>query len=159
MLRESLMHEMKLPDEAATIELGRRIADLLPGDTAGWTLLLRGELGAGKSTFARALLSAMGHQGSAPSPTYTLIEPYELAGRMIYHIDLYRVSNVDELEYLGWSDLSDGLRVIEWPERVPGIEAQSDLTIKLDYAAPGRVAVFTANSDRGHRILAGMDLN
>ena len=152
------MQELTLPDEAATADLGRRIADLLPADTAGWTLLLRGELGAGKSTLARALLSAMGHQGSAPSPTYTLIEPYELAGRTIYHVDLYRVSHPDELEYLGWSDLSDGLRVIEWPERVPGIEEQSDLSIQLDYAPSGRVAVFTANSDRGRQILAGIDL-
>ena len=100
----------------------------------------------------------MGHTGTVPSPTYTLVEPYDLPRGVTYHVDLYRVSSVDELEYLGWSDLADGLRVIEWPERVPGIEERSDLSIQLDYAPTGRVAVVTANSDRGRRLLAGMDL-
>ena len=91
-----------LEDAEATAALAERLHSVLPADTAGWTLLLEGELGAGKSTFARALVLAMGHRGAVPSPTYTLIEPYELPGRMVYHVDLYRVANEEELRYLGW---------------------------------------------------------
>ena len=92
-----------LPDAAATDALATRLHAVLPADTAGWTLLLEGELGAGKSTFARALILAMGHDGPVPSPTYTLVEPYQLSGRTIYHVDLYRIADEDELRYLGWS--------------------------------------------------------
>ncbi len=107
-----------LADEAATIELGRELLNVLPDDLAGWTVLLTGELGAGKSTFARALIRAAGHDGAVPSPTYTLVEPYNLARGRIYHIDLYRVSDEEELRYLGWNELDDGCRLVEWPERV-----------------------------------------
>ena len=94
-----------LADEQATIDFAGRVWRLLPQDLAGWTLLLYGELGAGKSTFARALITAAGHRGPVPSPTYTLVEPYALPGITIYHIDLYRISDEEELRYLGWKEL------------------------------------------------------
>ena len=97
-----------LPDEGATEALAERLAAALPGQTAGLTLLLRGDLGAGKSTFARALIRSLGHSGPVPSPTYTLVEPYDLPGGMVYHVDLYRVSSEDELRYLGWTELDEG---------------------------------------------------
>ncbi len=90
-----------LADEAATAALGRQFLSVLPEDLAGWTVLLSGELGAGKSTFARALIKAAGHSGPVPSPTYTLVEPYQLSRGSIYHIDLYRISSEEELRYLG----------------------------------------------------------
>ena len=110
-----------LPDERATIELAGRFAAALPDSLAGWTVLLAGELGAGKSTFARALIRTLGHSGPVPSPTYTLVEPYQVPRGPIYHVDLYRVASDDELRYLGWNEIDDGLRLVEWPERAPGL--------------------------------------
>ncbi len=149
-----------LPDEAATAALGAALARALPAEPGGLLILLQGELGAGKSTLARALLRALGHEGPVPSPTYTLVEPYELAaGRrgMVYHVDLYRVAAADELDYLGWDELSDGLLLVEWPERAPALFAQADLTVSLAYDGAGRRVALTAGSNRGAALLAALD--
>jgi len=142
-----------LPDEAATIALAEQMYAALPGELAGWTLLLRGELGAGKSTFARALIKAAGHQGAVPSPTYTLVEPYKLASGNIYHIDLYRVSDEEELRYLGWNELDDGLRLVEWPERAPRLLDEADLMLELEYAGRSRLAHVNGLSERGAALI------
>ncbi len=139
---------LTLPDAAATDRLGRAVAASLPGDASGWTLLLDGELGAGKSTLARALIRALGHTGPVPSPTYTLVEPYELAGQTVYHIDLYRIASEDELRYLGWDELDAGLRLVEWSGRSPGLRAAADVEIRLEYDGDGRRATVTALSER-----------
>jgi tRNA threonylcarbamoyladenosine biosynthesis protein TsaE len=143
-----------LPDEAATTAFGRELLDALPQDLAGWTLLLTGELGAGKSTLARAFIKAAGHTGAVPSPTYTLVEPYNLARGNIYHVDLYRVSDEDELRYLGWNELDDGCRIVEWPDRAPGLMGQADLAITLSYDGLGRTIEVEGLSDRGKRLAA-----
>ena len=143
-----------LPDEAATTAFGRELLDALPEDLAGWTLLLTGELGAGKSTLARAFIKAAGHTGAVPSPTYTLVEPYHLARGNIYHVDLYRVSGEDELRYLGWNELDDGCRIVEWPDRAPGLTGQADLAITLSYDGVGRTVEVEGLSDRGKRLTA-----
>lgn len=143
-----------LPDLDATERLGARLARALPENVVGWMILLQGELGSGKSTLARAMLRELGHKGAVPSPTYTLIEPYNLPAKTVYHIDLYRISDPEELDFLGWSDLEDGLRVIEWPERIPGLTAQADVLIRLLYAGAGRVAELAAMSDQGEEYLA-----
>jgi tRNA threonylcarbamoyladenosine biosynthesis protein TsaE len=142
-----------LPDEQATIVLAEQVYAALPDKLAGWTLLLRGELGAGKSSFARALIKAAGHQGAVPSPTYTLVEPYKLASGNIYHIDLYRVSDEEELRYLGWNELDDGFRLVEWPERVPGLTDAADLVLELEYAGSSRLAKLDALSERGSALI------
>lgn len=142
-----------LPDEAATIAFGEELLNALPEDLAGWTLLLTGELGAGKSTFARALIRAAGHTGAVPSPTYTLVEPYAVSQGNIYHVDLYRVSDEEELRYLGWNELDDGCRIVEWPDRAPGLTAQADLSIVFSYAGEGRDVEVTPRSDRAAAIL------
>ena len=149
---------MKLPlaDEPATIALAEQVAALLPTDLAGWTILLEGELGAGKSTFARALIRALGHEGAVPSPTYTLVEPYQLAQKSIYHVDLYRVSSEEELRYLGWNELEDGCRLVEWPDRAPGLLQDADLRIQLSYAGPGRAAELLGMSERGAGLVASL---
>jgi tRNA threonylcarbamoyladenosine biosynthesis protein TsaE len=146
-----------LPDVAATEALAEQLHSVLPADTAGWTLLLEGELGAGKSTFARALISAMGHGGAIPSPTYTLVEPYELPGRIVYHIDLYRISDEEELRYLGWTEMDDGFRLVEWPDRAPGLMQAADLNIRLSYEEDGRSAEFIGLSPRSDDLLARLD--
>ena len=146
-----------LADEAATIDLGRRFLERLPPDLAGWTVLLGGELGAGKSTFARALIRAAGHSGPVPSPTYTLVEPYELPRGNIYHIDLYRVSSEEELRYLGWNELDNGFRLVEWPDRAPGLLAQADLALHLEYEGSGRRAELKGLSRRGEALVEAFE--
>jgi tRNA threonylcarbamoyladenosine biosynthesis protein TsaE len=143
-----------LEDAAATEALARELLEQLPTDTAGWTLLLEGDLGAGKSTFARALILAMGHSGPVPSPTYTLVEPYDLPGRIVYHVDLYRISDEEELRYLGWSELEEGLRLVEWPDRAPGLTASADLRVWLEYAGSGRDVRVEGLSARGQALVA-----
>lgn len=155
-------HEIRLvnlflADEAATIELARQLLRQLPDDLAGWTVLLSGDLGTGKSTFARALIKAAGHDGPVPSPTYTLVEPYNLPRAQIYHIDLYRISGEEELRYLGWNELDDGFRLVEWPDRAPGLAAQADLAVTLAYEGDGRRAELTGLSDRGDELLDDFD--
>lgn len=146
----------RLRDEAATIALGQDLLAVLPDDLAGWTLLLTGELGAGKSTLARALIRAAGHTGAIPSPTYTLVEPYSLPRGNIYHVDLYRVSDEEELRYLGWDELDDGCRIVEWPDRAPGLAAQADLALTLRYDGDGREAELVALSPRAQAVVAAL---
>jgi tRNA threonylcarbamoyladenosine biosynthesis protein TsaE len=138
-----------LPDEAATTAFGQALLNAFPPDLAGWTLLLSGELGAGKSTLARAFIKAAGHQGAVPSPTYTLVEPYSLPRGNIYHVDLYRVSSEEELRYLGWNELDDGCRIVEWPDRAPGLAESADLSIELSYEGQGRSVDLLGLSERG----------
>jgi tRNA threonylcarbamoyladenosine biosynthesis protein TsaE len=145
--------ELALPDEAATAQFAAVFAGLLPADIRGWSVLLQGELGAGKSTFARALIRSLGHQGPVPSPTYTLVEPYELPGGQVYHVDLYRIYNPEEIEYLGWSDWQDGLLLVEWPERAGQFLAAADLMIILEYQGEGRRARLSALSERAAAIM------
>jgi tRNA threonylcarbamoyladenosine biosynthesis protein TsaE len=148
---------IELPDEAATEKLAARFLEAMPQDLAGWTVLLSGELGAGKSTFARALIRALGQTGPVPSPTYTLVEPYDLPRGKIYHIDLYRVSEESELRYLGWNELDDGFRLVEWPERAPGLLQSADISLRLVYRNDGREAAIEGLSKRGSELLQRLE--
>ena len=150
--------KLYLADEAATGAFAQRLEAALPADLAGWTVLLEGELGAGKSTLARALIRQMGHTGAVPSPTYTLVEPYQLPRATIYHIDLYRVSSEEELRFLGWNELDDGFRLVEWPERVPGLTASADLRVLLSYAGAGRDLEIEGLSERASGVLSQLSL-
>jgi tRNA threonylcarbamoyladenosine biosynthesis protein TsaE len=143
----------QLADEQATAAFAETVFRALPQDRAGWTLLLSGELGAGKSTFARAFIRAAGHDGPVPSPTYTLVEPYNLPSGSIYHIDLYRVSSEEELHYLGFGELDDGCCLIEWPERAPGATATADLELQLSYESAGRSVRIDGVSERGRGLI------
>lgn len=145
-----------LENEAATIEFAQQVWRSLPEELDGWTLLLRGELGSGKSTFARALIKAAGHDGAVPSPTYTLVEPYALARTTIYHVDLYRIADEEELRYLGWNELEHGFRLVEWPERAPGLLSAADLSLTLAYDGDGRVAKLSGLTERGRRLVESL---
>lgn len=145
----------ELPDAAATEALGRDMAAALPDGFSGWMLLLDGELGSGKTTLARAFLDGLGHSGPVPSPTYTLVEAYELPRGIVYHIDLYRLNKEDELQYLGWDTFDDGLRLIEWPERAPRMTALADVRVHLAYAGNGRAAEIELASARAVQVFEG----
>jgi tRNA threonylcarbamoyladenosine biosynthesis protein TsaE len=119
---------------------------------------LAGELGAGKTTFVRAMLRGRGYAGRVPSPTYTLLERYELPGLAIQHLDLYRLHGDVELENLGVRDgLGEGgvWTLVEWPERAPKLAAQCDLIIELEETGPtGRMLAIRALSEAGNKALA-----
>ena len=148
--------KLHLASEPATVDFAERVFAAMRSDLADWTVLLSGELGAGKSTFARAFIKAAGHNGAVPSPTYTLVEPYIVPGGRIYHVDLYRVSSEDELRFLGWNELDDGCRLVEWPERAPGLVEQADLALSLAYDGDGRSITAQGLSERGSELLRSL---
>ncbi len=136
-----------LPNEEATIALAERLAPLI---SQLGIVYLQGDLGAGKTTFVRALLRALGHEGKVKSPTYTLVEPYEIGGRPVFHFDLYRLADPEELEYLGFEDYlgSGALCLIEWPARGEGMLPPPDLDISLHHDGAGRYAELTLADGR-----------
>jgi tRNA threonylcarbamoyladenosine biosynthesis protein TsaE len=105
-------------------------------------LFLYGELGAGKTTLVRGLLRAAGHQGAVKSPTYTLVEEYEVNGRRLFHFDLYRLKDPEELEWMGMDDYlnQNALCCIEWPQMGAGFLPIADLEVRLNYFQQQRTA-------------------
>ena len=143
---------VELPDPAATQALGRRLAQLL---TPGLVVYLSGPLGAGKTSLCSAIIRALGHRGPVKSPTYTLVEPYLLTTGNVYHFDLYRLADPEELEWIGARDYFDGgsLCLVEWPERGAGVLAPPDLTLELAPANGGRRLRASAGSAPGRAVL------
>jgi tRNA threonylcarbamoyladenosine biosynthesis protein TsaE len=139
-MRESLKHPIHLTDDEATRALGRKLGAALAA-TVGHSpvVYFNGELGAGKTTMIGALLTSFGLSGTAKSPTYTLVEPYELNGRQILHVDLYRLVRPVEAEALALTDqLVDGaILLVEWAERGLGFVPLPDIEVNLSYGARG----------------------
>ncbi|MCR6653424.1 MAG: tRNA (adenosine(37)-N6)-threonylcarbamoyltransferase complex ATPase subunit type 1 TsaE [Cellvibrionaceae bacterium] len=145
----------QLTDEVATVDFGRRLAKSLRG---GAVVFLQGTLGAGKTTLTRGVLQELGHAGAVKSPTYTLVEPYELSGLKVFHFDLYRLGDPEELEYMGIRDyfLEQNLCIVEWPMRGAGILPSPDLSVDLTVSGTGRLAIVTASTRRGDSILQSL---
>jgi len=126
-----------LADENATLEYGGKLAARLePGDL----VFLHGDLGAGKTTLVRGILRGLGHTGSVKSPTYTLLEPYELPSLVVYHFDFYRIGDSRELEFIGIDELMDGdaVKLVEWPQRGANRLPTPDVEIKMLVENEGR---------------------
>jgi len=137
--------DIALADEDATLALGTRLAGCL---SSPQVIFLHGELGAGKTTFSRGFLRGAGHTGSVKSPTYTLVEPYEaLAEGPVFHFDLYRLGDAQELQYLGLGDYfsAGGTLLIEWPERAVEQLPAPTLDITLTVSGTGRTARLESN--------------
>ena len=122
---------------------------LVPGDV----VFLRGDLGTGKTTFARGIIQRFGAGESVTSPTFTLIETYQFADVLVAHLDLYRIKSESEVEAIGLRDYLDGswICLIEWPDRAPGALPNPDLTIDLAYEEEGRSAVLKTTKQLGDR--------
>lgn len=146
---------IELADEAATAALGRRLAAVLHTGV----VYLEGELGAGKTALARAILQGRGFAGKVKSPTYTLVEPYHVDGEDIYHLDLYRLADPEELEWLGLRDMLEDrhLLLIEWPSRGAGYLPAPDLVIELAGLGDGRVVNLRPGTAHGHNMLGTLD--
>ena len=158
-MREPGELNLELTDEAATRAAGAALARVLQArSTDGLLVTLSGELGAGKTTWVRGFLEALGVAGPVRSPTYTLIESYPLAGRTVHHLDWYRLADATDLEGLGFRDLAGAGEwvLVEWPERAPGVAAAADLRLELEYRAHGRGLRLIAASAAGEGVLAAL---
>ena len=133
-------------------------ADLIAACESGGIIALRGNLGSGKTTLVRGALESLGVSSGVRSPTYTLIEYYEFDQICIAHLDLYRLADGEELEYLGYRDYLDSTTVcfIEWPERAEGYLTGIGLEISIDYDVDGRLLEFKSSDDWGRRLVAAV---
>lgn len=144
-----------LPDEQATENIAKKFALAIletyntentenltsQNSQKTWIIFLQGELAAGKTTFVRGFLRAMGYQGAVKSPTYTLVEPYDISKLTLYHFDLYRLSHPEELEFMGIREyfLGPAICLIEWPERGIGFLPKPDLVLSFNTMPEGRI--------------------
>lgn len=150
-----------LEDEMATVQFGGRLARAIA--QSGAIIYLEGDLGAGKTTLSRGIVQGFGHVGAVKSPTYTLVEPYTMAGKQVYHFDLYRLTSPDELDFMGLEDYfaePAALCLVEWPARGAGSIPAPDLVLELadmgstsDYQSAGRSLQCRAMTDRGQHIV------
>jgi tRNA threonylcarbamoyladenosine biosynthesis protein TsaE len=144
---------LDLGNEAATLRLGRRLGALVaPGDV----ITLSGELGAGKTTLARGVILELAERAGVPpedvpSPSFPIVQTYELGAVTLWHFDLYRIERASELAELGFSDaLSRGVTLIEWPDRVRHLLPQPRLDIRVEWTGEGRRAFLAGQLQSGH---------
>jgi tRNA threonylcarbamoyladenosine biosynthesis protein TsaE len=142
-----------LADESATLALGAALAEVL---APGLTVYLRGDLGVGKTTLARGILRALGHKGPVKSPTYTLVEVYELSRLHLHHFDFYRFHDPREWIDAGFRESFNGRTVslVEWPEKAAGWLPPADIEIVLESRGEGRNVELISNSLPGQKTLA-----
>lgn len=150
---DSSVWSLRLADEAATLAAGRQLARGLGG---GVIVTLHGDLGAGKTTLTRGVLAGLGHVGRVRSPTYTLVEPYELPTLAVYHFDLYRFADPAEWRDAGFAEYfgPHSLCLLEWPEKAQGCLPPADLAMHLDLDGDGRQLTVTALTPRGKQCLS-----
>lgn len=147
-----------IENESAMLSLGARLAKAC-SDTA--IIFLYGDLGAGKTTLSRGFMRGIGFQGAVKSPTYTLVEPYEIADQKVFHFDFYRVRDADELEFIGLKDyfMPQAICLIEWPTQGAGLLPLPDLSCYIELCSVGRKIKLEGHTERGNQILRRFDKN
>jgi tRNA threonylcarbamoyladenosine biosynthesis protein TsaE len=161
-MSQSSTQQLTAADAAATRELGARLARAIDRAQNEPILIgLKGELGTGKTTFARGFLLALGATTTVRSPTYTLLEEYELGTLRVAHLDLYRLRSREQIEELGIRELLDRAQVllIEWPERGSGALPAQDVTVELEYADRGRIVRLSAHTAAGVALVSRFSIN
>jgi tRNA threonylcarbamoyladenosine biosynthesis protein TsaE len=140
--------QLSAVNEAAMLALGARLGRAL---SAGMIVFLEGDLGMGKTTLARGIVQSLGHTGAVKSPTYTLVEPYEMENITVFHFDLYRLGDAEELEFMGIRDYfnSNSIALVEWSQRGKGFLPPPDLMVRIGEQGAGRALDFAAGSERG----------
>ncbi|NWA28958.1 tRNA (adenosine(37)-N6)-threonylcarbamoyltransferase complex ATPase subunit type 1 TsaE [Pseudomonas gingeri] len=148
---------LQLPDEEAMVAFGRTLAEVTGGVGV---IFLEGDLGAGKTTLSRGIIRGLGHVGAVKSPTFTLVEPYEIGDIRAFHFDLYRLVDPEELEYMGIRDYFDGaaLCLVEWPQQGQGFLPKPDLTITISPHNGGRSLYLLSQGARGDSWCADLAL-
>ncbi len=143
---------LSLADEAATLNCGAQFSRVLRD---GLVIYLRGDLGAGKTTWVRAVLQALGHAGRVKSPSYTLLERYEAGGLHLRHFDLYRFRDAEEWETSGFRDEFDGRNIclVEWPQQAANLLPAADLQLNFEIQNEGRELRLNALSPLGEQCL------
>jgi len=145
----------ELATEAELVALGRQLAPVL----ADVCLIgFSGDLGAGKTTLVRGLLQALGHEGAVTSPTFTIVEPYTLGPRSIFHFDLYRLQDPQELEDIGWREYFQPGRLclVEWPEKAHGLLPVADIDVMIQKLNTGRRVVLNSQTLAGDAVIAAL---
>jgi tRNA threonylcarbamoyladenosine biosynthesis protein TsaE len=156
---------LELQGESLMLQFGNSIASAVSAavserQSAQQSLLiaLSGDLGAGKTTLSRGILNGLGHRGSVKSPTYTLVEPYELSLGRVCHFDFYRLIDPEELEYMGFRDylVEASLCLIEWPEQGRGFLPDADIEIGIIQTDQGRTLSLKAGTDLGNKVILSL---
>lgn len=162
-MAELSLFSQYVADEAEMCAFGHRLVETICSEShsKGVTLYLNGPLGAGKTTLSRGIIQGLGHKGKVKSPTYTLVEEYRLQDKNIYHFDLYRLNDPEELEFMGIRDYftENSICLIEWAEKGLGLLAEPDLLVNIDYANNARNVQLIAKSKLGNNIIKHLHLN
>jgi len=147
--------QLRIDSDEQMQALGAQLATASGGKG---TIYLNGDLGTGKTTLVRGLIRALGHVGAVKSPTFTLVEPYQIGDKNIYHFDLYRLSDPEELEYMGLRDYfeDNSLCLIEWPEKGDRFLPKADLVLKLLHDGKSRDVSVAANTEAGESMLKSL---
>jgi hydrolase, P-loop family len=147
-----------LPDEVTMRRFAKHLAQIVMAQASprAVVIYLHGDLGAGKTTFTRGMIQGLGFAGNVKSPTYTLVEEYQIANKAIYHFDLYRLASPEELEYMGIRDYFDkgAICILEWPEKGGELLPSADLELFLDYVDDARSLRAVAQTELGHQIIS-----
>lgn len=154
---ELMNQSIRLTGEEAMLAFATQAAPVFRN---GGVIFLEGTLGAGKTTLSRGLIQALGHPGAVRSPTYTLVEEYRLPDITVCHFDLYRLGDLEELEYIGIRDYfgDDRLSLIEWPQRGTGMLPTADLLITIDDDVQSRILSWTGQTERGREWCRQLDV-
>ena len=159
---------LDLPNEAATLAFAAQFAcavsqsdALLVSKSSGLVVYLHGDLGAGKTTFVRGFLHALGYAGKVKSPTYNLVEQYTIVNKTIYHFDLYRFNDAEEWEAAGFRDYfnAQSICMIEWPEKAEGLLPVPDIDLHLHLQETGRIVEMITHTTLAQSLITQMTLS